>query len=74
MTNTTQASKIDDLAQLRVLRSAGSIRQQIRSTEASGDKMLEDSADLMKAMVAARREAAVAPHTGQRAIMRLAKA
>lgn len=36
--------------------------------------MLESSADLMKAMVSARRSADVDPHTGQKSLMRLAQA
>lgn len=74
MTNTTTDIAVDELGQKRIKRSAVAIRQHIRLTEASGDKLLEDTADLMKAMVSARRQAAAEPHIGQHAIMRLAKA
>lgn len=74
MTNGTLDNSIVDFSEQRLLRTAVTIRQQIRTTEASGDQMLENSAELMKAMVAARRHSAVDPHLGQHAIMRLAKA
>ncbi|MFM5883904.1 MAG: hypothetical protein ACKOQ3_00995 [Novosphingobium sp.] len=73
MTGNTQSTNIEQLADVRLGKLATTLRDRIRAAEASGDQMLEDSAALLKDMVAARRLASVDPHTGQRAIMRMAK-
>lgn len=65
---------IKNLAEQRMHRDAANLRITLREAEARSDALLEGTADLMKAMVKARRESAVAPHTGQTAIMRLVRA
>lgn len=65
---------VNNIAQHRMIRDAAEIRSTLREAEARSDALLEGTADLMKAMVKARRAAAVAPHTGQAAIMRLVRA
>lgn len=74
MPNTAAASQISDLSEARLVKTTNDLRQHIRSTEASGDELLENSAELMKALVRARRQHANSPHTGQRALMQLARA
>lgn len=74
MTTIAIADRIEENAKARFRDDAAGIRTQIRATEATGDQLLEDTADLMKLVVKARRQHGDAPHTAQRAIMHLMKA
>lgn len=50
------------------------IRKGLRQTEGALDEALLESADLMQAMLRARQNPDVTPHTGQRSIIRLVRA
>lgn len=65
---------IESISDQRMRRDAIDLRSRLREAEDRSDALLEGTADLMKAMVRARRAADVAPHTGQTAIMRLVRA
>jgi len=66
--------KIQNIAEQRMRRDAVALKDKMREAEDRSDSLLEGTADLMKAMVKARRSADVPPHTGQTAIMRLVRA
>lgn len=65
---------ITPIAEQRMRRDAADIRAKLRKAEDHSDALLEQTADLMLAMVRARRAADVAPHTGQSALIRLVRA
>lgn len=65
---------VKDISRIRMINDAQSIRKHLRNAEAKSDALLEGTAELMQQMLAARRNPAVAPHTGQHAIMRLIRA
>lgn len=66
--------KIQNIAEQRMRRDAVALKDKMREAEDRSDSLLEGTADLMKAMVKARRSADVPPHMGQTAIMRLVRA
>ncbi|HAG35482.1 MAG TPA: hypothetical protein DCL34_01515 [Erythrobacter sp.] len=57
-----------------IVQDAVRIREQLRESEAQSDELLLGTAELMKRMIAARRNPSVKPHAGQVALMRLASA
>jgi len=57
-----------------IVQDAVLIREQLRESEAQSDELLIGTAELMKRMIAARRNPSVEPHAGQVALMRLASA
>ncbi|RPF72192.1 hypothetical protein [Aurantiacibacter spongiae] len=67
-------TKLTDSARNHAIRDAASIRQQLRVTEALNDETLFNALELGKRMLTARRNPAVAPHTGQAALIRLVEA
>lgn len=54
-----------------MLRDAVAIKAELRNAESSSDELLMSTAELMKRMLTARQNPAVAPHAGQAAILRL---
>lgn len=58
----------------RIAKSATTIRTQLRNAEALADETLVALAELQKTMLKARSNPDVVPHTGQQALIRLARA
>ncbi len=67
-------SDTNTAAKRRMIKDAQAIRTQLRHTESLGDELMVNAFELGKRLLAARANPDVAPHIGQKAMIRLVSA